>query len=110
MRWAELVLFAPVEMKDLTRFRGRRRVPLSAAVSGTANQDTASCPSPANLKLSHHHGCPQLHTTGVQSSFIYYTSTLFLKLWTNIIIEIKVGRPHFSFRLLLDLWTLDDKQ
>lgn len=66
-----LVLFAPMEIKVLTHFGERRRVPLapwSAAVSGTANQDTAACPSPASLKLPHHHSCPQLHITVVQSS------------------------------------------
>lgn len=66
-----LVLFAPTEIKVLTHFGERRRVPLtpwSAAVSGTANQDTAACPSPVSLKLPHHHSCPQLHITVVQSS------------------------------------------
>lgn len=68
---AALVLFAPMEMKVLTHFRGRRRflmLLLSAALSGTANQDTAACPSPASLKLLHHHSCPQLHTTVEQST------------------------------------------
>lgn len=68
---AALVLFAPMEMKVLTHFRGKRQVPLaplSAALSGTANQDTAARPSPASLKPPHHHSCPQLHMTVVQSS------------------------------------------
>lgn len=72
---------------------------------GLLNQDTAACPSPAGLKLWHHHICPQLHITVEQSSLhlpcILYDT--FHYRWISMVCCV----PGFSDSWMVPLFYLD---